>query len=104
MKKKLSSFCWIRSRISATPFDQLSAFHWIPFGEHALAGGSEDDNPVAGLGQILDRERHARIGDVENRLGAALVVPLPGDREADVDLVLVIGDQKLDRLAGDCGP
>jgi hypothetical protein len=42
MKKKLSSFPLIRSRISATPFDQLSAFHWIPFGEQALPVRSED--------------------------------------------------------------
>jgi hypothetical protein len=42
--------------------------------------------------------RAARIGDVENRLDATIVVPLPRDREADVDLVLVIGDQKLDRF------
>ncbi len=33
-------------RISATPFDQLSAFHWIPFGEQALPVRSEDEADV----------------------------------------------------------
>ena len=33
----------MRRRISATPFDQLSAFHWMPFGEQALPVRSEDD-------------------------------------------------------------
>ena len=33
----------IRRRISATPFDQLSAFHWMPFGEQALPVRSEDE-------------------------------------------------------------
>ena len=97
----------MRRRISATPFDQLSAFHWMPFGEQALPVRSEDDaeveddQPVARLRQALDRQRHAGIGDVEDRARAALVVPLPGDLEADVDLVLMVGDEKLDRLAED---
>ena len=30
----------MRSRISATPFDQLSAFHWTPFGEHGWRPGT----------------------------------------------------------------
>jgi hypothetical protein len=29
--------------MSATPFDQLSAFHWMPFGEQALPVKSEDE-------------------------------------------------------------
>ena len=79
----------------------------MPFGEQALPVRSddeaevEDDKPVAGLGQILDRESHARIGNVENGSDAALVIPLAGDLETDVDLVLVIGDKELDRLAED---
>ena len=68
-------------------------------GEVGRRGGIEDDDPVARLGEVLDRERDARIGDVENRLDAPLVIPLPRDGEADVDLVLVVGDQQLDRLA-----
>ena len=95
----------IRRRISATPFDQLSAFHWIPLGEQALPVRSEDeaevedDEPIALLGERLDRQRHAGIGDVENGAGAALVVPLARDGEPDVDLVLMVGDEEFDRLA-----
>ena len=91
--------------MSATPFDQLSAFHWIPFGEQALPVKSEDgsaikdDDAVARLGEVLKRKRDAGIGYVEDRPHAPLVVPLPGDLEPDVDLVLVVGDEKLDRLA-----
>ena len=59
----------------------------------------EDDDPVASLGQILDRQPHARIGDVEYRPDPALVIPLPRDGEADIDLVLMVGDEELDRLA-----
>src|SRR5260370_16137410 len=43
MKKKLASFRWMRGRISATLFDQLSTFHWMPFGEQALPVRSEDE-------------------------------------------------------------
>ena len=77
----------------------------MPLGEHALPVRSDDEAEVKmtirsrALGQVLDRERHARIGDVENRARAAFIVPLPGDGEADVDLVLMVGDQKVDRLA-----
>ena len=74
------SFSLIRRRIRATPFDQLSAFHWIPFGEQALPVTSddeaepEDDDPVASLGQVLNRQPHTRIGDVEYRPHPALVI------------------------------
>ena len=43
MKKKLSSFCLIKRRISETPFDQLSAFHCMPLGEQALPVKSDED-------------------------------------------------------------
>ena len=68
-------------------------------GEIGGRGGIEDDDPVASLGQVLNRQPHARIGDVEYRPHAPLVIPLPRDGEADIDLVLMIGDQELDRLA-----
>ena len=105
MKKKLLSPWRMRGRIKATVFDQLSAFHWMPRGEQALPVRSEDEpevedhDPVARLGQVLDSERHARIGYIEDRPHAALVIPLPGDGEADVDLVLMVGDEEFDRIA-----
>ncbi len=49
--------------------------------------------------EIDQRERHRGIGDVEDRLDALFIEPLAGDVEADVDLVLMIGDHHLDRLA-----
>ena len=68
-------------------------------GEVGGRGRVEDDDPISRFREILDRQRHARIGDVEDRADAALVVPLPRDLKADVDLVLMIGDEELDRLA-----
>ena len=77
----------------------------MPFGEQSLAVRSEDEaeskmtRRLRSFARVLDRERDARIGDVEDRPDAPLVVPLPRDGEADVDFVLVIGDEKLDRPA-----
>ena len=49
--------------------------------------------------EALQRQRDAGIGDVENGSDVALFVPFARDRQADVDLVLMVGDQKLDFLA-----
>ena len=68
-------------------------------GEIGGRGGIEDDDPVASLGQVLNGQPHARIGDVEDRPHPARVIPLPRDGEADIDLVLMIGDEEFDRLA-----
>ena len=95
----------MRRRISATPLDQLSAFHWMPFGEQALPVRSDEEaeskmtSRLRAFAEILDRQRDARIGDVENRPHSALVVPLARNRKADVDLVLMVGDEEFDRLA-----
>ena len=105
MKKKLSSFCLDEEPhqrdavrpVVGVPLDAVRRARFA--GEVGRRGRVEDDEPVARLRQVLDRERHARIGDVENRSHPALVIPLPRDGEADVDLVLMIGDEELDRLA-----
>src|ERR1700722_18676090 len=105
MKKKLTCPLAMRTRMSAAPFDQLSAFHWISIRRAGLAGqvrgrsAIKDDDAVARLGEVLKRERDAGIDDVEDRPHAPLVVPLPGDLEPYVDLVLVVSGEKLDRLA-----
>src|SRR5580693_37501 len=59
----------------------------------------KDDDPVARLGEVLKRKRDAGIVDVEDRPHAPLVVPLPGDLEPYLDLVLVVSGEKLNRLA-----
>jgi hypothetical protein len=48
------------------------------------------------LGDLRDGERHRGGGDVEHRVDAVAVVPLPGDGGADIGLVLVVGGDDLD--------
>jgi hypothetical protein len=45
---------------------------------------------------LADGERHAGIGDVDDRVHAFLIEPLPGDRAADVRFVLMIRGDHLD--------
>ena len=73
-------------RISATPFDQLSAFHWMPFGEQALPVRSEDEAEVK-ITRRLRSFASAWIASATPELvmskidaRAALVVPLARDR------------------------
>jgi hypothetical protein len=54
---------------------------------------------MAGAGEIDESERDRRIGDVEDRLHPFVVVPSARDVEADIHLVLVIGDEHLDLAA-----
>ena len=59
----------------------------------------EDDDPVASLGEVLNRQPHARIGDVEDRPHPACIIPLSRDGEADIDLVLMVRHKEFDRPA-----
>jgi hypothetical protein len=48
------------------------------------------------LGDLVDRQRHRRGGNVENHVDAILIIPLARDGRADVGLVLVVGRDDLD--------
>ena len=50
-------------------------------------------------GEIDQRQRDGGIGDVEDRLDVLRIEPFAGDVEADVDLVLVVGDDDVDLFA-----
>ncbi|MGY3407579.1 hypothetical protein ACVWZV_003692 [Bradyrhizobium sp. GM5.1] len=53
--------------------------------------------------QRRDRQRHRRGRHVEDRVDLVVVVPVAGDVDADVGLVLVIGGDHLHGLARDFG-
>src|SRR6202012_2584043 len=54
-------------------------------------------------GQRGDRQRDGGGGHVEDRVDLLVVIPVAGDVDADVGLVLVVGRDHLDRLALDLG-
>jgi hypothetical protein len=53
--------------------------------------------------EVLDRQRHGRVRQVDDHVDA-LVVPAPGDVRADIRLVEMVGRDNLDRLAQDLAP
>ncbi len=55
--------------------------------------------------ETVDGETDAGIGEVDDRVDALLIHPSPGNRDADVGFVLMIGENNLDleaaRLLGE---
>ena len=64
----------------------------------AAAAGIDVD-PVLLAGQRQDRQRDRRSRNVDDGVDLLIVIPVAGDIDADVGLVLVIGGDDLDRLA-----
>jgi hypothetical protein len=69
----------------------LSKVHWVPSGEH--------HDPLALPRDLLHGEGDRGDGNVDDRVDVFHVVPARRDRRADIGLVLVIGEDDLDRLA-----
>ena len=69
-------------------------------GEQRGAGAGADEDLVLLLAHVGDRERNRRVRQVEDGVDAFGVVPAPRDADADVGLVLVIGGDDVDGLAG----
>src|SRR6202023_3351247 len=70
-------------------------------GNVGAAAAGIDVDPVLLAGQRRDRQRDRRGRDVEDRVDLVIVIPVAGDIDADIGLVLVIGGDDLDRLAHD---
>ena len=73
-------------------------------GNIRAAAAGIDVDPVLLARQRGDRQRHGRGRHVEDRVHLFVVVPVAGDADADVGLVLMVGGDHLDRLALDLGP
>src|SRR5205823_5741424 len=69
-------------------------------GQQRGTGAGADKDLVLLLADIGDRQRNRRVRQVENGVDALGVVPAPRDADADVGLVLVVGGDDVDRLAG----
>ncbi|MGX0981925.1 hypothetical protein AB7M67_003034 [Bradyrhizobium japonicum] len=69
-------------------------------GEQHRAGPRSDEDLVLLGAHAGDGERDRRVGDIEDRVHAVVLVPAPGDADPDVRLVLVIRRDDLDGLAG----
>jgi hypothetical protein len=69
--------------------------------EIGRAGAGEQHRLVVGLGDLQHREADGRIDQIGDGVDAVEIEPAPGDRGADIGLVLVIGGNDLDRHAID---
>ena len=68
-------------------------------GEGRAADGAGNGDPVVLGRKLLDGERDRRIVKADRHVDFFRVEPAPRNRRADVGLVLVIGNDDLDRLA-----
>ena len=68
-------------------------------GQRARTGAGEQRNLVALAHHVVDGDRDAGIGDIDDGVDLAVVEPAAHDLHADVGLHLVVGADDLDRLA-----
>ena len=66
-------------------------------GQAHHGGGVHDEDLVALLGNLVHGERGRGTRDIQDRLDALLVEPLPRQRTGKVNLVLMIGEDDLYR-------
>ena len=69
-------------------------------GEQRGSGARTDEDLVLLFAHVGDRERNRRVRQVEDGVDAFGVIPAPRDADADVGLVLMIGGDDVDGLAG----
>ena len=68
-------------------------------GERRGADRAGDGDAILLRRDLLDRERDRRIVEADGHVDVIGVEPLARDRRADIGLVLVVGDDDVDRLA-----
>ena len=65
-------------------------------GEVRGRGRGSEHHAILLMHQRVDGEPDAGIGEIDDRVDALLIHPSPGNRDADVGLVLMIGENDLD--------
>ncbi len=70
-------------------------------GQRRRAAGRQQNGLVLAARHLVDRQGDRRVAEVGDRIDPVLIEPLARDRGADIGLVLMVGGDDLDALAGD---
>ena len=88
----------LRERIGV--IGPVDAVRRAGFAGQIRRGGARDDvDPVLLAGELLDRERDRRVAEAGDHVHLVHVVPVPARGGGDIRLVLMIGEDDLDRFA-----